>query len=53
MAMQAGKPELDLSSRDEQRDRYFSAIQAGLDDEEPTKELVRLVLSGVSRNEDV
>ncbi|MEJ2424659.1 MAG: Fic family protein [Candidatus Thiodiazotropha sp.] len=44
MAMQAGRPELDFSIWDEQKDRYFSAIQAGLDDYEPIKELVRQVL---------
>jgi hypothetical protein len=38
------KPELDFSIWDEQKDRYFSAIQAGLDDYEPIKELVRQVL---------
>lgn len=46
MAMQAGKPELDFSEWDEKKERYFSAIQAGLDDFEPMKALVRLVLPG-------
>lgn len=46
MAMQAGKPELDFSEWDEKKERYFSAIQDGLDDFEPMKSLVRLVLPG-------
>jgi cell filamentation protein len=46
MAMQAGKPELDFSEWDEKKERYFSATQAGLDDFEPMKALVRLVLPG-------
>ena len=50
MAMQAGKPELDFTLWDEQKNRYFSAIQSGLDDYEPMKALVRLVLPDVSRN---
>ncbi|MBC8519058.1 MAG: Fic family protein [Gammaproteobacteria bacterium] len=53
MAMQACKPELDFSLWDEQKERYFSAIQAGLDDVEPMKELVRQVLPDVLRHEDV
>ncbi len=52
MAIQAGKPELDFSLWDEQKDRYFSAIQAGLDDYEPMKALVRQVLPDVSRRAD-
>ncbi|MCG7870037.1 MAG: Fic family protein [Candidatus Thiodiazotropha taylori] len=53
MALQAGKPELDFTLWDEQKDSYFSAIQAGLDDYEPMKELVRLVLLEASKREDV
>ncbi len=49
MAMQAGRPELDYSLWDEQKERYFSAIQSGLDDYEPMKALVRQVLSDVSK----
>ncbi|MEJ1354453.1 MAG: Fic family protein [Candidatus Sedimenticola sp. (ex Thyasira tokunagai)] len=52
MAMQAGKPELDFSPWDEQRERYFSAIQTGLDNDGPMRELVRLVLSDASRSAD-
>lgn len=44
MAMQAGKPELDFSLWDVKKERYFSAIQAGLNNYEPMKELVRQVL---------
>lgn len=53
MSLQAGKPELDFSLWDEQKERYFSAIQAGLDDYEPMKELVRQVLLEASKREDV
>ena len=52
MAMQAGKPELDFSAWDKQKERYFSAIQAGLDDFEPMKVLVKQVLPGAWKNED-
>ncbi|MGB0723310.1 MAG: Fic/DOC family protein [Gammaproteobacteria bacterium] len=52
MALQAGWPELDFSAWDAERYRYFAAIQAGLDDYEPMKALVKLVLSGASRSED-
>ena len=52
MAMQAGKPELDFSAWDEQKESYFSAIQAGLDDYEPMKALVKQVLPGAWKNED-
>ncbi|HHJ19316.1 MAG TPA: cell filamentation protein Fic [Gammaproteobacteria bacterium] len=51
MAMQAGKPELDFSLWDEEKARYFSAIQAGLDDYEPMKRLVRQVLPDALRSE--
>ena len=45
MALQAGKPELDFSSWDAERDSYFAAIQQGLDcNYEPMKQLVRQVL---------
>ncbi|MCU7919577.1 MAG: Fic family protein [Candidatus Thiodiazotropha sp. (ex Epidulcina cf. delphinae)] len=52
MAMQAGKPELDFTLWDEQKERYFSAIQAGMDDYKPMKELVRQVLPDALRNAD-
>jgi len=52
MAMQAGRPELDFSLWDEQKERYFSAIQSGLDDYEPMKALVKQVLPGAVKHED-
>lgn len=52
MAMQAGKPEIDFSLWDEQKERYYSAIQAGLDDCGPMKALVRQVLRGAEKSED-
>lgn len=50
MAMQAGKPEVDFSDWDKQKDRYFSAIQAGLDDYEPMIALVKQVLHDAGKN---
>lgn len=44
MAMQAGKPELDFSYWDNNKSDYFTAIQAGLDDYEPMKKIVKQVL---------
>ncbi|WIO73863.1 Fic family protein [Porticoccaceae bacterium LTM1] len=45
MALQANKPELDYSSWDLDRDKYFSAIQAGMDcNYESMKQLVRQAL---------
>ncbi len=44
MALQAGKPILDFSSLDKKRPQYFSAIQAGLSDYNPMRELFRQVL---------
>lgn len=52
MAMQAGKPELDFSAWDEQKERYFSAVQAGLGDYEQMKVLVKQVLPEAWKNED-
>ena len=52
MAMQAGKPELDFSFWDGNKEQYFSSIQAGLVDYEPMKKLVRRVLPGASTNAD-
>ncbi len=50
MAMQAGKPELDFSSWDENKTDYFAAIQAGLDDYQPMKKWVRQALHDAERN---
>jgi cell filamentation protein len=44
MAMQAGNPELDFTSWDCNKDAYFAAVQEGLVNYEPMKELVRQVL---------
>jgi len=44
MALQAGKPLLDFSTLNEQKDAYVAAIQAGLDDMEPMKGLFKQVL---------
>ena len=44
MALQAGQPLLDFSYMDEHKQDYFTAIQAGLDNYEPMKEMFRRVL---------
>lgn len=44
MSLQAGQPVLDFSIMDKQKDDYFTAIQAGLDNYEPMKNLFRQVL---------
>jgi cell filamentation protein len=44
MALQAGQPILDFSYMDENKAEYFAAIQAGLDNAEPMKEIFRRVL---------
>ena len=51
MALQAGKPELDFSSWDVQRESYFAAIQAGMGGSyEPMKMLVRQALHDAELN---
>lgn len=50
MALQAGRPDLDFTSWDMDKPAYFSAIQSGLDDYEPMKQLVRLVLRESEQN---
>jgi len=40
----AGHPELDFSCWDENREAYFAAIHAGLDDYGPMEALVRRVV---------
>lgn len=45
MAMQAGYEELDFTTWDENRQDYFAAIHAGLDNYEPMEVMVRRVLS--------
>ena len=44
MALQAGKPLLDFTMPNEDKDAYVAAIQAGLDDMEPMKGLFKQVL---------
>jgi cell filamentation protein len=44
MALQAGKPLLDFSTLNENKDAYVAAIQAGMDDVEPMKDLFKQVL---------
>ncbi|HSO81390.1 Fic family protein, partial [Thiocapsa sp.] len=44
MALQAGWPELDFTSWDANKDAYFAAIQAGLENYEPMRMLVKQVL---------
>ena len=44
MALQAGQPLLDFSYMDENKSDYFSAIQAGMVDYEPMKEMFKRVL---------
>ena len=50
MALQAGQPMLDFSAMDDNKQRYFAAIQAGLDDCEPMKTLFRQVLHETRQN---
>jgi cell filamentation protein len=51
MARQAGWPEPDFSYWDRYRNRYFTAINAGLTDYGPMKELVIQVAPASARNE--
>jgi len=44
MALQAGRSVLDFSWLDQHKDEYFLAVQAGLDNAEPMKEVFRQVL---------
>jgi len=44
MALQAGWPELDFTVWDKHKTDYFTAIQAGLSNNEPMKQLVKQVL---------
>ena len=50
MALQAGQPILDFTIMDKQKERYFAAIQAGLDNYEPMEELFRQVLHDSEQN---
>ncbi len=51
MAQQAGWPELDCTLWDVRKEDYFVAIQSGLKDYGPMKNMVRQVLRGTVRNE--
>ena len=50
MALQANYPILDFSYMDNNRETYFSAIQAGLDDNGPMQKIFRQVLLDSLRN---
>ncbi len=50
MAMQDGKPALDFSPLDKDKSRYVSAIQVGLTDYRPMKDLFRQVLRDSGKN---
>ena len=50
MALQAGQPLLDFSYMDNNKDRYFLAIQAGLDNDQPMKDMFRQVLRDSQQN---
>lgn len=52
MALQAGWPDLDFTAWDQNKTAYFSAIQSGLDDYEPMKQMVRQVLRESAENAD-
>lgn len=52
MALQAGQPLLDFSAMDDNKQRYFAAIQAGLDDYGPMKTIFRQVLHETQQNAD-
>lgn len=51
MALQAGQPVLDFTYMDGNKMEYFAAIQAGLDNEKPMKEIFRRVLRVSQQNE--
>jgi len=50
MALQAGEPLLDFSYIDNNKELYFSAVQAGLDNDEPMKNVFRQVLCDSKEN---
>ena len=50
MSLQAGQPLLDFSYMDEKKQEYFSAIQAGLDNYDPMKEMFTQVLRVSQQN---
>lgn len=50
MALQAEQPVLDFSYMDVNKGEYFAAIQAGLDNDKPMKEIFRRVLHASQQN---
>lgn len=50
MSLQSGQPLLDYSYMDERKQEYFGAIQAGLDNYEPMKDMFRRVLHVSQQN---
>ena len=52
MTLQAGQPMLDFSIMDENKENYFAAVQAGLEDCEPMKEIFMQVLLQTQQNAD-
>jgi len=50
MALQAGQPLLDFTYMDSNKELYFSAVQAGLDNIEPMKDVFRQVLRDSQQN---
>ena len=50
MALQAGQPLLDFSYIDNNKDKYILAIQAGLDNGQPMKDIFRQVLYDSQQN---
>lgn len=50
MALQAGQPLLDFTYMDNNKELYFSAVQAGLDNIEPMKDVFRQVLHDSQQN---
>jgi len=52
MALQGEQPMLDFTYMDNNKIEYFTAIQAGLDNDEPMKEIFRRVLHASQTNAD-
>lgn len=50
MSLQAGQPMLDFSYLDKYKQKYYAAVQAGLDDYEPMKTIFRRVLHETQQN---
>jgi len=50
MALQAGQPLLDFTYMDNNKELYFSAVQAGLDNIEPMKDVFKQVLHDSQQN---